>query len=583
MYKTKILFSLVLGLLISATVFAQFNFNKVAEVNEPMGVWTDNDNALWIVRPSDGDFFKLENGNLIDKSAEVDFKMKEYMSCEGENNTILISGYGGIVEYDFVEGNASYLNTTEVINELGVWDVTIKNGEKWLALEYTGAAKYEDGNLTTYLAAENNMGGNWFTAIALADNGEVWLAGNSFELGYGIVNRFQNNSWETYGPDEGIDIEFIFTIKEDSQHNIWVGGTGLEKFDGTDWEEIPIGLSGGVENPESIYAIEEDAQGNMWFATRPEGGIFHYSNGQVSKVSTNKKFTGGVDGIHKSNEGKLYFCLQDGIYELSVEEPTLVQSITVQGKDGVSTIDKIPGTLQMEAIITPNDATNKTVTWSVDDENLATISATGVLSAKANGVVKVTATANDASGISGSADITIADATIYITAITVQGKDGKDEVLLDNTLQMEAIITPSNATTKDVTWEVGNTNIATIDANGLLTGKKNGLVSVTATATDGTGISGTTNIKVTTQVGIEEAKHFGLEILPNPTKDMVYINQSNAQYNISQISIFDLSGKLLLQSNQSAIQLKDIAQGIYFLKITLDNGKHIAVEKIVKQ
>ena len=219
----------------------------------------------------------------------------------------------------------------------------------------------------------------------------------------------------------------------------------------------------------------------------------------------------------------------------------------------------------------------------MDNENLATISATGVLSAKANGVVKVTATANDASGISGSADITIADATIYVTAITVQGKDGKDEVLLDNTLQMEAIITPSNATTKDVTWEVGNTNIATIDANGLLTGKKNGLVSVTATATDGTGISGTTNIKVTTQVGIEEAKHFGLEILPNPTKDMVYINQSNAQYNISQISIFDLSGKLLLQSNQSAIQLKDIAQGIYFLKITLDNGKHIAVEKIVKQ
>ena len=306
------------------------------------GVWSDNDNDLWIIRFLGQQFFKLENGNLIEKSTIFSgFLLDEYLSCQGENNTILITGYGGIIEYNIAEESAFYFNTVEELNELGIYDAAMNNGEMWAVSEDFGAFKYENGSATEIYTKDNtNLKGDWFTAIELTDNGEVWLGTNFFEADDATVNKLEGDSWITYGPDEGVNMNFIFSIKEDSQQNIWVGGTGLQKFDGTDWEEIPIDLSGGVENPETIYALEEDAQGNMWFATRPEGRIFLYSNGQLSNVSTNKKFTGGVDGIHKSNEGKLYFCLQDGIYELSVEEPTLVQSITVQGKDGVSSIDK---------------------------------------------------------------------------------------------------------------------------------------------------------------------------------------------------------------------------------------------------
>lgn len=84
-----------------------------------------------------------------------------------------------------------------------------------------------------------------------------------------------------------------------------------------------------------------------------------------------------------------------------------VSSITVQGKDGVSSISTKAGTLQMEAIVTPKYAVDTTYTWSVDDTQIATIDNNGMLTAAGNGTVKVTATAKDGSGTSGSADVTI--------------------------------------------------------------------------------------------------------------------------------------------------------------------------------
>ena len=62
---------------------------------------------------------------------------------------------------------------------------------------------------------------------------------------------------------------------------------------------------------------------------------------------------------------------------------------------------------QLSVNVLPNDATNKSVTWSVSDESVATISTDGLLSPKTNGVVTITATANDASGKLGQLTINI--------------------------------------------------------------------------------------------------------------------------------------------------------------------------------
>ena len=84
-----------------------------------------------------------------------------------------------------------------------------------------------------------------------------------------------------------------------------------------------------------------------------------------------------------------------------------VASISVNGPGGLTTIPGVRVTLQMSAVITPTTATDKTVTWTVSDSTIASVSNTGLLFAKKIGSVTVTATAKDGSDNFGQVKITV--------------------------------------------------------------------------------------------------------------------------------------------------------------------------------
>ena len=95
-----------------------------------------------------------------------------------------------------------------------------------------------------------------------------------------------------------------------------------------------------------------------------------------------------------------------GSAQVTVNPSSLqVTGISVSGSGSVS----VGSTLQMAATISPSNATNQTVAWSVgsSDAALAVVSPSGLLTARAPGTVTVIASANDGSGISGSAQVTI--------------------------------------------------------------------------------------------------------------------------------------------------------------------------------
>jgi hypothetical protein len=99
--------------------------------------------------------------------------------------------------------------------------------------------------------------------------------------------------------------------------------------------------------------------------------------------------------------------------------------IVVNGAGGVSLITALGGTLQLSAAVTPANATNKTVTWSlVNGTGQASISAGGLVTAITNGTVTARATANDGSGVSGTLLITLSNQVIPVTAITVTTPNG---------------------------------------------------------------------------------------------------------------------------------------------------------------
>ncbi|WP_414715272.1 Ig-like domain-containing protein [Staphylococcus delphini] len=76
---------------------------------------------------------------------------------------------------------------------------------------------------------------------------------------------------------------------------------------------------------------------------------------------------------------------------------------------------------------------------------------------------------------------------------------GKSTIAPQETTTVTASVEPSDATIKNVTYSSENPDYATVDPNtGVVTGKADGTATITATANDGSGVTGTVEITVQT-------------------------------------------------------------------------------------
>ena len=168
-----------------------------------------------------------------------------------------------------------------------------------------------------------------------------------------------------------------------------------------------------------------------------------------------------------------------------------VTGLTIEGAGSVAAGKSIT----LKAVMTPADATEKGVVWSVDcDKSIASISQSGKLTTKkisAITTITVTAVSKQNSAIRATHTVTIRPVTtglaISAPRLTID--------LASPTLQLTAKCIPEDAS-QQVAWSTSNKRIATVDANGLVTAKKVGKVTITATATDGTGVRAKFTVKV---------------------------------------------------------------------------------------
>ena len=232
-----------------------------------------------------------------------------------------------------------------------------------------------------------------------------------------------------------------------------------------------------------------------WTITNGTGQATINSTGLITAVSN-----GTVTARAAANDGSGVY----GQLAITISSQVIpVTGITVTGAGGASTITTDNGTLQLSAGIAPANATNQTVTWTIaNGTGQATISSTGLVTSVSNGTVTARASANDVSGVFGTLVITISSQVIPVTGITVTGSGGASAITTDNgTLQLNAAITPTNATNQTVTWTITNgTGQATINSTGLITAVSNGTVTARAAANDGSGVYGQLAITISSQV-----------------------------------------------------------------------------------
>jgi uncharacterized protein YjdB len=234
-----------------------------------------------------------------------------------------------------------------------------------------------------------------------------------------------------------------------------------------------------------------------WSVTNNTGEATITQSGLVTAIAV-----GTVTARATANDGSGVY----GTLVITISNQIIaVTSITVTGAGGATAITTNGGSLQLSAAILPSNATNKAVTWSITSgSSLASINAsTGLLNAIDNGSITVRATANDGSGVYGTLVITVSNQIIAVTSITVTGAGGATAITTNGgSLQLSAGILPSNATNNTVTWSVtSGANLASINGStGLVTAEDNGIVTVRATANDGSGVYGVLTITISNQV-----------------------------------------------------------------------------------
>lgn len=116
------------------------------------------------------------------------------------------------------------------------------------------------------------------------------------------------------------------------------------------------------------------------------------------------------------------------------------------------------------------------ITWSSSNEEIASVS-NGIITAK--GVGNATITATTTSGIKDQVNI-----EVYQKVESLILDKTNVEFYVGDTSQVNATITPEEATYKDITWTSSNNSVASVE-NGLITAKGTGEATITATTKDG--------------------------------------------------------------------------------------------------
>ena len=195
--------------------------------------------------------------------------------------------------------------------------------------------------------------------------------------------------------------------------------------------------------------------------------------------SSDKSIATVEDGKVTANKaGEATITVKAGAIEKTCKVTVSAKVIPVEsiGLDH-ETLTLVEGnTATLVATVTPENATDKTVTWTSQKPEIATVSDAGEVSAKSEGQTIITATAGSKSATClvtvEKKVIPVESVSLHQTSLTLEEGDSYTLV---------TTILPENATDKTVSWASTNTNVAVVE-NGKVVAVHEGTANITATS-----------------------------------------------------------------------------------------------------
>ncbi len=154
-----------------------------------------------------------------------------------------------------------------------------------------------------------------------------------------------------------------------------------------------------------------------------------------------------------------------------------VSSVSISPINGVTIVEG--ETTRMVATVYPAYATDKTIIWHTSDQNIASVNKYGVVTGNKTGNVTITAETQDG-GFTAFCAVTVEPSRV--TGVSIQSYLALEP---EGSAQLTATVLPASATDKSVEWRTSNTSVATVDDEGLVTGKATGVATITAETVDG--------------------------------------------------------------------------------------------------
>ena len=206
-----------------------------------------------------------------------------------------------------------------------------------------------------------------------------------------------------------------------------------------------------------------------------EGGLFIIQNSKNQYLTAFWQLTGEYNNTAGGGHG----CVIGNPQKVFINgsEYNAVSGVTLNKSNLTLTVGKDTGSLT--ATVTPDNATVKNVLWQSSNSDVASVDNNGMITPKSAGSATITTTTVDGkftATCSVTVGMPVTGVSLNKTEITIIGK-------VNTTLQ--ATVSPSTATNKNIIWSSTDEAVATVDSNGIVTPVSEGNADIIVTTTDG--------------------------------------------------------------------------------------------------